>query len=307
MDNLSPEELYEYEKSLNEEEKEESLEEDKEELEKEMEETESEEESKEDSTEEETQESEESEESSKEDKRFEGKTKEDVEKSYHELEKLYQKQANELGNSRKSQQKIDDLEKRIEELSKSKEEVPVREQFDPDKYSQLLIDDPAEAARYYHELYIVPKEEERAANIQAQKDAEQAEKVQQENIHKTLKSFEEFFELDEFKEIGQEEGNKFGSFIRETIQPPKSGYFTVDDLKKAYSWFNPEKAIVTAKKEVLKKVEDAAPEVKTISAASGAKVKSTSMPKGLNAQEMAEWAEQNMTTEEMEKMLDEAE
>lgn len=297
-DEMTPEELDAEEEKLGQEEQETEVETDsedsseKEELEKEIESDDS----------EKTQESE-TETVDETDKRFKDKTKEDVEKSYRELEQLYKRQGNELGDLRKVASKIEELEKRLE-VSKPPEEgdeVPV---FDGEEYSQLLVENPTEAAKYLWERHTLPQLQEYEKLKEDKLNEQQTQQREKENIQKQNDSFKEFFDMDEFKDMDEVEGNKFGVFLRENVRLPKQGYFSKDDLIRAYSWFNPERQILEVKKKTIQQMEDAAPEVATLTGGKDAKGKAPKVPEG-DMFDVADWAEDNLSPEEIEKRIKE--
>ncbi len=257
-------------------------------------------------------EQEQSEESSGEelDKRFEGKPKEEVIRSYKELEKKLGQQGAELGELRKQLQELQQL-KEQKELGTTQETVETQEEekFDPEKWQELLAEEPLAAAQYYMEKYVLPEQRRiEQKRMEAQRQAEMAKK-QQELLEKQATAFEQFAnEVTKRMGLTEEELNAYANFLANYSKPdPKKGYYDVEDLKKRYFWYKPEKLQAEAAKKMLETVEEQAPKVQTLGGVQNAKTKSPDPFKDVHDLVEAEKLAENYSPEELEQLLDQME
>lgn len=239
-------------------------------------------------------EEEETEESPEEDKRFSGKSKEDVEKSYFNLQRKLGEQANEIGELRKAQKEL------MEKLEKGE---PEEEPYDPEKWADLVVTDPQAASDYYYEKYVVPKQSAQMAAQRQQEEQASLEARQKEITTKQIQAFDEFTKQEEFKDLSEEELGEYAKFLSTSSRPGKEGYYTVEDLKQRYYWFNPKAAKAAAGKEVLNAIEDDAPKVRTLSKAKTKTVKSENKFKDVSNILDAENIAEDMTDDELNKAI----
>lgn len=204
------------------------------------------------------------------------------------------------GASRKINELQDEL-KRLRESQTVRESQPEKNQevFDPEEYRELLDRNPAKAADYYYNTYVKPQmEQENHARTQEQQ-IQQAQET-------TLRSVNEFSKLENVQKVMNDKpelGDEFGKFLRENIQPPRNGY-TVDDLKRAWNWFRYEDNLnevkENTKRDTVKQLNDANPDVVTLTNAKDSKAINV---KKMNREQASEYGE-GLTDEELEKELE---
>lgn len=218
------------------------------------------------------------------------KTLEEAEKAYVNLEKVYGRHSEEVGEARR----------RIAELE-AKERTPEHKEpeITPQQLADLIVDDPETALAYIQ-----------SRTMQAMKtemDQQKTLERQQDNLRKQNEAIVEFFKLDEFKNILEPEAIQLGEFLRDTFKLPAKGYFDIQDIKRAYTVMNHEKivgkSVEDAKRKVLQTMTDSEPKVKTLSNAKNAKAKGKpDFTKARDAQEAQSWAE-TLSNEELDEQL----
>lgn len=193
------------------------------------------------------------------DSRF--KSQADAERAYFELQKLSSRHSNELGELRKELASL-------REKPADKPQQPETPTITPEQLADLWVDDPQTAMEY-----VTQKAVER---MQQQTQAQQEAARRQEAVQKTNDALVEFVEAHQDK-MSEAEFTEFGDFVRDNVKTPKSGYYTKADLDRAFSWWKAadlqKESVENAKREVLKKMSDASPKVRTLSSASNAKAK----------------------------------
>ena len=199
------------------------------------------------------------------------------------------------------------LNQQAEEIRSLKQKLETKEPeqegivFDPDRHIELLNSDPKQAADYYYDNYIKPKND--AAN--AISDRENQEKAANELTTSSVTEFSKLKEVVEIMDGKPEIGTEFGDFLIKEVQTPKNG-FTVDGLKKAFNWFRHDTVIKEtkeqSKRDTIKQLNDANPDVVTLTNAKDSKAAGTNLKK-MDRIQAAEYGE-NLSDEELDKLLD---
>ena len=196
-------------------------------------------------------------ESVKHDSRF--KNQDDAEKSYFELQKLYGKQAQELGELRKEVSAL-------KTVPRQQEQQATEPEITPEQLADLWVDNPQLAMEY-----VTAKAVER---MQMQTREQQEAARRDEAIQKTNDALVSFVESRQ-DTMQEKDFNEFAEFLRDNVKTPKAGYYTKEDLDRAYGWWKGQdilrENVENAKRDVLRKVSDASPKVKTLSTAANAK------------------------------------
>ncbi|GAG41869.1 unnamed protein product, partial [marine sediment metagenome] len=160
---------------------------------------------------------------------------------------------------------------------------------------------PKEAADYYHKLYTKPLLDQENAVTTQQNQIQQAQET-------TVNSVQEFSKSEAVVKVLTEKpelGDAFGKFIKSEIQPPKGGY-TVKDLERAWNWFRHEDVISETKedtkRETIQQLNDANPDVITLTNAKDSKATGSNLKK-MSREQAAEHGA-SISEEELNKLID---
>jgi len=191
----------------------------------------------------------------------------------------------------------------LKEKLEGKKEVAIDQDeiFDPEKWRDLLDSNPQEASDYYYKSYIKPQMTQENAIATQESEIANAQNL-------TVKSISEFSKLDEVVKVMEgkpELGDAFGKFLTSQVQAPRTG-FKVEDLQKAWKWFRHEEVITEtkeqAKRDTIQQLNDANPDVITLTNAKDSKAIGNNLKK-MNREQAAELGN-SMSDEELNKLLD---
>lgn len=223
-------------------------------------------------------------------KKYTFKDQDEAEKSYQSLLELQKRQATELGEIRKQ------LAKR-EELPTPDEETG-HEDLSDDDLAELIISDPTKAVSAIREQIKRDIASEQKVETEREKNAKR--------IDDSEVAIDEFFKMDDYKDMDDDTQKTFFSFIANHHNINKA--VTVQDLKNYYNWMNYDKNIELASKNARGKAIDditsSSPKLKTLSSAKNAKAKGKPEIKEGMTREQVEQIAEGMSEEELEKQIE---